>query len=130
MPCRIVVVEDDADVRKVLELALECKGYKVESAVDGQHGFELISKVIPDLAILDVKMPRMNGFELLVKLRQTARFKELPILMLTSLTAGGNKTDEQWRDSLDVTAFLSKPFETNTLLETVESVLAQQRLHP
>jgi DNA-binding response OmpR family regulator len=120
---RIVVVDDEPDIRQMLEVALRADGYEVRSAVDGVQGMEVIRQVKPDLAVLDVKMPRMNGFELLVALRKDEQLKSTPILMLTSLTAGTGKSDEMWRQSLEITEFLSKPFETQELLKRVRKIL-------
>ena len=124
MPKRIVVVDDEPDIRHMLELALATQNYEVKTAADGAEGLQLIKKLMPDLAILDVKMPRLNGFELLVEMRKNPDMKTIPVIMLTSLTAGGSKSDEMWRDSLEVTEFLSKPFDTKALLDRVNRVLS------
>ncbi|MGI8906906.1 MAG: response regulator [Candidatus Sumerlaeaceae bacterium] len=123
MPKRIVVVDDEPDIRTMLDISLKNQGYEVQLASDGVEGLELIRKTRPDLAILDVKMPRMNGFELLVAMRNDAQLKDMPVVMLTSLTVGTGKSDELWRQSLEITDFLSKPFDTQELLSRVNRIL-------
>lgn len=123
MSQRIVVVDDEPDIREIISASLQMHGYDVQQAADGVEGQALIRKAKPDLAILDVKMPRMNGFELLMALRKDAATAKQKVLMLTSLTAGSGKRDEMWRESLDVTDFLSKPFGTEELVARVKAIL-------
>jgi DNA-binding response OmpR family regulator len=124
MPKQIVVVDDEPDIRQLLDIALTHHGYTVQLAKDGQEGLELIRRSKPDLAILDVKMPRLNGFELLVELRKDDATKSIPVIMLTSLTAGTGKSDEMWRNSLEINDFLSKPFDTKELLIRTDRILS------
>jgi len=125
MPKNIIIVDDEPDVRTIVDLALKNAGYATHQAEDGQRGYEMISKLKPDLVVLDVKMPRMNGYELLVKLRAEKAFEVLPVLMLTSLTAGSSKTDDQWGQAVGATAFLGKPFDTGKLVEKVREILGE-----
>jgi chemosensory pili system protein ChpA (sensor histidine kinase/response regulator) len=110
----------------MLEVTLRGQNYDVALAADGLEGLAVIKKTMPDLAILDVKMPRLNGFELLMEMRKSEQLKSIPVLMLTSLTAGSGKSDELWRDSLEITDFLSKPFEGQELLRRVNRILQPQ----
>lgn len=123
MPKTVLVVDDEPDIRRMLEIALKTQGYTVLLAQDGQEGLDTLKRSRPDLAILDVKMPRMNGFELLVEMRKAETLKDIPVIMLTSLTAGGSKSDEVWRNSLEISDFLSKPFDTHQLLDRVKRIL-------
>ena len=79
----ILVIEDDPDQRKLLERILGSAGYKVFSAADGQAGIEAAAAVRPELIILDVMMPRMNGYQACRALRQNPETATTPILMFT-----------------------------------------------
>lgn len=123
MAKRIVVVDDEQDICKVLEIALSECGFEVYTAFDGAAGKALIEKMKPDLALIDLKMPKLNGYELTMQLQRNPKFENLPIVVMTSLTEGSSKPDEQWRDSLEVAEFISKPFDTALLIERVRNIL-------
>lgn len=120
---KIVIVDDEEDIRHLVELTLKELNYDIYMAGDGLAGKELIEKVDPDLVLLDLKMPKLNGYELTLLLKQDPRFKDLPIIILTSLTEGSSRPDEQWRDSLEVADFISKPCDTQDLLNRVKRVV-------
>lgn len=125
MPKKIVVVDDEEDLRFLMRTVLEECNYEVHTAANGLEGRQLIEKVNPDLVMLDLKMPKLNGYELTLQLKQNPRFKDLPIMILTSLTDSSRKTDADWRDSLEVTEFVSKPWDTEDLLRRVEKILGE-----
>ena len=122
---KVVVVDDEQDLCRILEIAIRVRNMEIEvhKAHDGISGLALIEKVRPDLVILDVKMPKANGYEVLNRIRQDVNLKDTPVIMLTSLTQDTPKTDDQWQTSMDVAGFFSKPYDTEKLLQTVESVL-------
>jgi CheY-like chemotaxis protein len=119
----IVVVDDEEDLCRILEIALRIKDFKVHLAHNGADGLALVRKVRPALLITDVKMPRMNGYELVQAVRSDQAISATKIIMITSLTEDTGKTDEQWRDSLGVDGFFTKPYNTAKLLETVDKLL-------
>lgn len=126
MPRKILVVDDEPDICQIIQHALNGQGYQTFAAYDGLAGKQAIEKLHPDLVILDLKMPKLNGYELTLLLKQDRRYADLPIIIMTSLTAESTKSDEEWRASLGVSDFLSKPFETEELLTRVAAVLGEK----
>jgi DNA-binding response OmpR family regulator len=122
MTKKIAVVDDEADICHMLKLTLESRNFRVVTAGDGKAGKELVEMENPDLLICDIKMPRMNGYELISELQQSHRYSRLPIIVLTSLTEGSAKPDEDWRESLNVAGFISKPFEPKDVIACVERI--------
>jgi CheY-like chemotaxis protein len=127
VPDEIVVVDDEADVVRVLQVALTARGYEVHTAGDGIEGLELIRKVRPALAVLDIMMPRMNGYELVQAIRADPELAAMKIVVVTSLTGDSEKTDAEWAATMQVAGFLSKPFETDRLVQVVDSALRSGR---
>jgi two-component system chemotaxis response regulator CheY len=119
----IVVVDDEEDLCRILEIALRINDFKVHLAHNGQDGLALVRKVRPLLLITDVKMPKMNGYELVQAIRSDNSISDTKIIMITSLTEDTGKTDEQWRDSLGVDGFFTKPYETAKLIKAVEDLV-------
>ncbi len=85
MPKLIVFVEDDPTLQKTLGRALEQEGYEVQSALDGQNGLALVKRIKPDLVLLDLILPKMDGFEVLKNLKQNEETKDIPVIVLTNL---------------------------------------------
>ena len=80
----ILIVEDEPSVRRVLRLQLEAEGYQVSEAENGPMGLEILQHESPDLVILDVMMPGMDGFTVCRKIREQRRFQKLPVIFLTA----------------------------------------------
>lgn len=119
----IVVVDDEPDICSMLRIALKGAGYDVLTASDGEAGKALIEKTKPDLVLLDVKMPKMNGYEVMLAMQKDPKLANIPVVIMTSLTEKSSKGDEEWRKSLGVADFLSKPFDANEMLKHVSAVL-------
>ena len=119
---RIAVIDDEVHIRELLELTLGHSGYDVKSAKDGAAGLELIRDWQPDLIVLDVMMPKINGFELLPMLR---RISEAPVIMLT---ARGELEDRVEGLEHGADDYLSKPFEMPELLAHIEAKLRRPHL--
>ena len=115
----ILVIEDDPDQRKLLERILGSAGYRVFSASDGQAGIEAAAAVRPGLIILDVMMPRMNGYQACRALRQNPATATIPILMFTHKQ---EPADEFWATEVGASAFLPKPVNPAELLTAVASL--------
>ncbi|MFZ4605554.1 MAG: response regulator transcription factor [Caulobacter sp.] len=113
----ITLVDDDENIVASVSLALESHGHTVTACHDGVAGLESLQNNPPDLAILDVKMPRMDGMELLRRLRQTS---EVPVIMLTSKD---EEIDEILGFNLGADDYMHKPFSQRLLLERVKAVL-------
>ena len=115
---KLLLVEDEAGLRLTLSDRLASEGYAVETASDGQSGFERAARGGYDLVVLDVMLPRMNGFDVCRELRR--RGVETPILMLT---ARGQVVDKVVGLKLGADDYLTKPFETIELMARLEALL-------
>ncbi|WP_079214170.1 Hpt domain-containing protein [Ventosimonas gracilis] len=124
-PLLIMVVDDSITVRKVTSRLLERNGMNVLTAKDGVEAIALLQEHKPDLMLLDIEMPRMDGFEVASLVRHSEAFKELPIIMITSRT--GTKHRERGL-SLGVNDYLGKPYQDAQLLGRIEQ-LTQRRQH-
>lgn len=116
----IMIVDDSVTVRKVTSRLLERQGYDVVTAKDGVDAMEQLENVKPDLMLLDIEMPRMDGFEVTNLVRHHDVHQDLPIIMITSRT--GEKHRER-AFSLGVTHYMGKPFQEAELLSNVENLL-------
>jgi len=113
----ITLVDDDENIVESVKLALESHGHTVRAYHDGAAGLEALEDQPPDLAILDVKMPRMDGMEVLRRIRQTSN---LPIIMLTSKD---EEIDEILGFNLGADDYMTKPFSQRLLLERIKAIL-------
>jgi two-component system response regulator ChvI len=113
----ITLVDDDENITTSVALALESHGHKVKAYHDGASGLEALERDPPDLAVLDVKMPRMDGMEVLRRLRQHS---SLPVIMLTSKD---EEIDEILGFNLGADDYMTKPFSQRLLLERIKAVL-------
>jgi two-component system response regulator ChvI len=113
----IALVDDDRNILTSVSIALESEGYRVETYTDGASALEGLSARPPNLAILDIKMPRMDGMELLRRLRQKS---DLPVIFLTSKD---DEIDELFGLKMGADDFIRKPFSQRLLVERVRAVL-------
>ncbi|HEY0798478.1 MAG TPA: response regulator transcription factor [Candidatus Baltobacteraceae bacterium] len=122
---RILVVDDERHIRELLEIGLGDEGYLVRSAPDGQAGLQIVREWSPDLIVLDVMLPKIDGVALLPKLRQLT---EAPIVMLSAKSETADKIAGLSGGADD---YLSKPFEMQELTARIDSALRRPRLaHP
>ncbi|WP_249679304.1 Hpt domain-containing protein [Pseudomonas abieticivorans] len=115
-PLLVMVVDDSVTVRKVTSRLLERHGMHVLTAKDGVDAMSLLQEHTPDVLLLDIEMPRMDGFEVATEIRQHERLKDLPIIMITSRT--GQKHRERAM-AIGVNDYLGKPFQESVLLESI-----------
>ncbi|MDK1023779.1 MAG: Hpt domain-containing protein [Gammaproteobacteria bacterium] len=120
----VMVVDDSVTVRKVTSRLIERHGWDVILAKDGIDAMDQLQEILPDIMLLDIEMPRMDGFEVLRTVRHDDRIKDLPIVMITSRT--GEKHKKQAME-LGVDRYLGKPFQESNLISTIEEVLAQRK---
>lgn len=118
---RILVVEDDPDLRRILKLQLTSKGYEVTEAENGAEGFRSIQESIPDCVILDLMMPVMDGFGFLKRARSLMNSKDVPVLILTASEDERNKV-RGFQYQAD--AYMSKPYDLEKLTTKVEKLMA------
>ena len=118
--CKVLVVDDEADILTLVTARLQANGYEVMVASDGLEGLEKAQKERPNLILVDISMPRMNGFQMVQLLRLDALLTETPVLVIT---ASREQDKETWRDQVGIDAFILKPFETKELLKKIAEAL-------
>lgn len=117
---KILIIEDSALNRKILEDALLQRSYQVLTAEDGREGMEKLNKEAPDLVLMDVVMPNMNGWETCKQIRAAAKVQATPIIIMTS-----KNTPQDMLQAFEVGAdeFLDKPVNLEDLYEMIERLL-------
>ena len=120
MKKKILIVDDEKQIARMLKIRMEASGYEADVANDGLEGLAKVQQIQPDLIILDVMMPKMDGFEVCRKLKDDPVFKSIPVLMLSV------KAEEKATD-LGVIAgaddYMPKPFEPEILMEKIRKLL-------
>jgi DNA-binding response OmpR family regulator len=115
---RILVAEDNRDIRDIIEFKLGAAGYTVDTADDGQAAWEAFQATPPDLAVLDIMMPRMSGIDVLRKIRESDA-PGIPVLLLSAK----RKADVGF--DIGATDYMAKPFSPRELLDRVTGILAR-----
>jgi len=130
MPHKILVVDDDPDILEAISLILESQGYKVVTARDGVEGLANLKAEKPDLLVLDLLMPKMDGFAVCKELQDPrwSKYKDMPILILTSVReeASRRRYELETGLELDVDDYVEKPVSPDTLLERVGRLIKRQ----
>lgn len=117
---KIALVDDDRNILTSVSMTLEAEGFDVETYNDGQAAFEAFSKKLPELAVLDIKMPRMDGMDLLQRLRQKS---SIPVIFLTSKD---DEIDELLGLRMGADDYVKKPFSQRLLVERIRALLRRQ----
>jgi chemosensory pili system protein ChpA (sensor histidine kinase/response regulator) len=115
-----MVVDDSVTVRKVTSRLMERQGWKVMTAKDGVDALEQLQDSDPDIMLLDIEMPKLDGFGVLRALRQDERLKDLPVIMITSRTGEKHKQEAL---ALGVDQFIGKPYLEANLVSTIDEIL-------
>jgi DNA-binding response OmpR family regulator len=118
----ILVVEDDHDLAKVMCRLLKEHNYEVLHAADGEAGVEMAHEHVPDLALLDIKMPKKDGELVAVELRGSPKTAGIAIMMMTAVT---NISDKHLIAQLGIRDYIEKPFDPDVLIAKVGEVLAR-----
>jgi chemosensory pili system protein ChpA (sensor histidine kinase/response regulator) len=121
----VMVVDDSITMRKVTGRVLERHEYEVGTAKDGIDALEKLHERVPDLMLLDIEMPRMDGYELATQMKEDPRFRDIPIIMITSRT--GDKHRQRAFD-IGVDRYLGKPYQEAELLAQISEVLEQRAM--
>ncbi len=122
-PKTILIVEDYPNVVEVLRIRLQNAGYRVLVAFDGQEGLKLAREHKPDLIILDIMLPKMNGYKLCRLLKFDAKYRDIPIFMLTSRTKA---TDRQLGKQTGADEYITKPYDPRELLHLIQKYLPEK----
>jgi DNA-binding response OmpR family regulator len=119
----ILIVDDSENIRTVLQMNFEHLGYTVISAPDGEEALRLVESRRPDVVVLDVMMPRQNGFQVCRKLKSDPRLAGTPVVFLT---AKGQREDRYWGKDCGADEYLTKPFSTAELERVIERLLERR----
>lgn len=119
---RILVVDDDPGVRRLLSVQLGLAGHQVDIAEDGADALVALGREKPDVLVLDVMMPELDGWQVLAKLRSKPAFADLPVLLLTAMT---QREDLDKSYALGASVVMTKPYDGDQLISAVETLLAQ-----
>ena len=121
MTKRILLCDDEIHILRAAEFKLKRAGYDVRTAGDGQEAWEAICQQKPDVLVTDYQMPRLDGFELVQRVRENPDTEDLPVLMLTA--KGYELSQEELAEKWNVVAVIAKPFSPRELLRKVEGIL-------
>jgi chemosensory pili system protein ChpA (sensor histidine kinase/response regulator) len=119
----IMVVDDSLTVRRVTQRMLEREGYRVILAKDGVDALEHLQESLPDLMLVDIEMPRMDGFDLTRNIRGNDSTRAVPVIMITSRTADKHRN---YALDLGVNAYFGKPFQEDVLLAAIAGLLGRE----
>ncbi len=117
---KILIVDDEQDIVETLKFMLEAEGYECFCAYDGETGLSLAKEIMPDLMILDVMMPKINGYKISRLLKYDTKYKEIPIIMVT---ARSQEEDKLIGQETGVNEYITKPFELDEIIEKVKVYL-------
>ena len=121
MAKKILIIDDEQDIVETIQFMLETQGYECISAFDGEEGLKLAKNSNPDLIILDVMMPKINGFKVSRLLKYDNLYKNIPILMLT---ARSQDEDKAIGEETGADEYITKPFELDYILKKVKEYLS------
>lgn len=116
----ILIIDDEKILVEMITLRLEISGYQVEAAYDGLDGLAKARIIQPDLIILDINMPKMDGYTALKEIRQDDTLKDTPVMMLSA----SGKLREKFEE-VGISDYITKPFDTQDFLSRIERILKQ-----
>jgi len=119
---KILIVDDSENIRSVLQINFEYLGYDVVQARDGEEALRMLESEAPDVVILDVMMPRQNGFQVCRRIKNDPTHASTPVIFLT---AKGQKEDRYWGKDCGADEYLTKPFSTAELERVIEKLIAR-----
>ena len=121
---RIVYFEDDNDMVELVRIILGREGYQVDGVAEGQVGIKLVKEILPDLILLDLMLPDMDGLEIFRQLKNDPSTKDIPVIVITAKAQSIDKV--LGLEIAKVDQYISKPFRPNELVERVNMVLAAE----
>jgi DNA-binding response OmpR family regulator len=118
---RILIVDDEPNIVLALELLMKKEGYEVHTVDDGERAVQAAKELRPDLILLDIMMPKMDGYEVCQRIRSDALLKDVSIIMLT---AKGREVEREKGLALGADHYITKPFSTRQVVMKVKEILA------
>lgn len=117
---KLLLIDDEKDLVDAVLLRLEANGYEVSVAYDGQQGLDKARKEKPDLIILDLMLPKMDGYKVCALLKSDTRYNKIPIIMFT---ARAQDSDMKMGEEVGAEAYITKPFDSQVLLDKIKSLI-------
>lgn len=124
MTTRVLITEDEPNIVESLTFILQRAGYEVSSVLDGEAAVRRLRSDPPDIMILDVMLPKLNGFEILKLIKTDPLLQSLPVVILT---AKGQAHDRQLADEIGADAFITKPFSNRDIVEHIGRLCRSQK---
>jgi DNA-binding response OmpR family regulator len=118
---RILIVDDEPNIVLALELLMKKEGFEVHTVDDGEKAFRAVHEVRPDLVLLDIMMPKMDGYEVCQRIRSDASLNSVRIVMLT---AKGREIEKEKGLALGADSYITKPFSTRAVVSKVKELLS------
>jgi DNA-binding response OmpR family regulator len=118
---RILIAEDEKDIRELITFTLRYAGHEVTATTNGEEAYEASQRVLHDLILLDVRMPRMTGYEACEKIKASEKTKQVPVVFLS---AKGQESEVQTGLRAGAVEYIVKPFAPEQLTEQIRSILA------
>jgi DNA-binding response OmpR family regulator len=125
----VLVVDDEPEIRQLVERLLGSKGYQTAVAVDGQEALDLADELVPDLVLLDAMLPKVHGFEACRRIKASPRTRHVPVVMMTAIYRGWRFAQDA-RDSYGASDYVEKPFRMDDLLLRIEKALREAAAPP
>jgi CheY-like chemotaxis protein len=125
---RILCIEDEPGMRDLLRLVLEAANYVFLSARDGSEGLDMMRSECPDLVLLDLMLPNVDGAEVLLRKRRDPVIQDIPVIAVTALSSPFDQI--MWKEHTELKDYVTKPFMRKQLLDTIARVLAGQKEVP
>lgn len=119
---KILIAEDERDIRDLITFTLGFAGYEVVAAANGEEAVNLARQEVPDLVLMDVRMPRMTGYEACIAMKADPKLKDIPVIFLS---AKGQDSEIQTGLQAGAVEYLLKPFAPDQLTARIQAVLAQ-----
>lgn len=124
-PKKVLIVDDEADLRSIARLTLQAAGYQVLEATNGKHALGELEREVPDLMLLDIMMPKMNGIELCRAMIEKLGVRDLPVLVISAISEKSKIIEEFFELPLPAKAFLRKPLDTRELAARVKDMIGE-----
>lgn len=120
---KILIVDDEQDIVESLKFVLETEGYECYTAFNGDDGLKSAKEIVPDLILLDIMMPKMNGYKISRLLKFDNKYKDIPIIMLT---ARSQEEDKLIGEETGANEYITKPFDLDYVVSKVNQYLKDQ----
>jgi DNA-binding response OmpR family regulator len=117
---RVLIIEDEPNIVLSLEFLLEREGYETATAADGERGLALVRELRPDMVLLDIMMPRLNGYQVCQAIKADPNLAQIPVVILS---AKGQEVEKLKGLALGASAYITKPFGNQEVLEAVRAAL-------